>query len=132
MKQRILFICHGNICRSTMAEFVMKHLVKQAGREDEFEIASAATSREEIGHDTHYGTKEKLREKGVPKELWDDALEELPDPAEAIDAFLRAKLRGELDQREKKRLSDALLRRGFAWPDVKAGLNRLGAELYEE
>ena len=66
MKQRILFICHGNICRSTMAEFVMKHLVKQAGREDEFEIASAATSREEIGHDTHYGTKEKLREKGVP------------------------------------------------------------------
>ena len=62
---KILFICHGNICRSTMAEFVMKHLVKQAGREDEFEIASAATSREEIGHDTHYGTKEKLREKGV-------------------------------------------------------------------
>ena len=76
--------------------------------------------------------RERLREKGVPKELWDDALEELPDPAEAIDAFLRAKLRGELDQREKKRLSDALLRRGFAWPDVKAGLNRLGAELYEE
>ena len=76
--------------------------------------------------------REKLREKGVPKELWDDALEELPDPAEAIDAFLRSKIRGELDQREKKRLSDALLRRGFAWPDVKAGLNRLGAELYEE
>ena len=76
--------------------------------------------------------REKLREKGVPKELWDDALEELPDPAEAIDAFLRAKIRGELDQREKKRLCDALLRRGFAWPDVKAGLNRLGAELYEE
>ena len=74
----------------------------------------------------------KLREKGVPRELWDDALEELPDPAEAIDDFLRSKLRGELDQREEKRLSDALLRRGFAWPDVKAGLNRLGAELYEE
>lgn len=64
--EKLLFVCHGNICRSTMAEFVMKHLVKQAGREDEFEIASAATSREEIGHDTHYGTKEKLREKGVP------------------------------------------------------------------
>ena len=44
---KILFICHGNICRSTMAEFVMKDLVRRAGREKEFEIASAATSREE-------------------------------------------------------------------------------------
>ena len=44
---KILFVCHGNICRSPMAEYVMKKLVKDAGREDEFEIASAATSREE-------------------------------------------------------------------------------------
>ena len=76
--------------------------------------------------------REKLREKGVPRELWDDALDMLPDPEVSIDDFLRTKRRGELDQREKKRLADALLRRGFAWPDVKAGLNRLGAELYEE
>ncbi len=76
--------------------------------------------------------REKLREKGVPRELWEEAMEELPDPAEAIDAFLQAKCRGALDQREKKRLSDALLRRGFAWPDVRAGLTRLGAELPEE
>lgn len=76
--------------------------------------------------------REKLREKGVPRELWDMAMEDLPDPAEAIDTFLRTKLRGELDQREKKRLSDALLRRGFAWPDIRAGLNRLGAEIPQE
>lgn len=63
---RILFVCHGNICRSTMAEFVMKELVRQAGLEREFHIASAATSREEIGNDTHWGTKEKLREQGIP------------------------------------------------------------------
>lgn len=63
---KILFICHGNICRSTMAEFVMKDLVKKAGLEDEFLINSAATSREEIGADTHYGTKAKLREMGIP------------------------------------------------------------------
>ena len=63
---RILFICHGNICRSTMAEFVMKDLVKKAGREKEFEIASAATSREEIGNDIHYGTQNVLREKNIP------------------------------------------------------------------
>lgn len=62
----ILFVCHGNICRSTMAEFVMKELVRREGLDDAFYIASAATSREEIGNDTHWGTKEKLREKGIP------------------------------------------------------------------
>lgn len=61
---KILFICHGNICRSTMAEFVMKKLVADAGLD--WEIASAATSREEIGNDTHYGTKNVLRAKGIP------------------------------------------------------------------
>ena len=63
---RILFVCHGNICRSTMAEFVMRHLVEQAGRSDEFEIDSAATSREELGNDVHPGTRAKLERMGVP------------------------------------------------------------------
>ena len=62
----ILFICHGNICRSTMAEFYMKYIVEQAGLSDSIYIESAATSREEIGNDTHYGTKEKLDEMGIP------------------------------------------------------------------
>lgn len=76
--------------------------------------------------------KQKLFEKGVPRDLWDDALATLPDPAEAIDDYLRSKRRGELDEKEKKRLSDGLLRRGFAWGDIRAGLNRLGAEVWEE
>ena len=77
--------------------------------------------------------REKLYEKGVPRELWDDALDSLPDPAERIDRFLEHKLRGNpLDEKEKKRLSDALLRRGFSWSDIKAGLNRLGADLWED
>lgn len=63
---KILFVCHGNICRSTMAEFVMKDLVRRAGLADKFIINSAATSREEIGSDIHYGTKAKLREMGIP------------------------------------------------------------------
>lgn len=63
---KILMICHGNICRSTMAEFVMKDKVHKAGLDDCFYIESAATSREEIGNDTHPGTKRKLTEAGVP------------------------------------------------------------------
>ncbi len=62
----ILFICHGNICRSTMAESVMTYLMKQNNLSDEFHIQSAATSREEIGHSPHYGTVNKLREVGIP------------------------------------------------------------------
>lgn len=62
----ILFVCHGNICRSTMAESVMTHLVRQRHIEDQFQIASAATSREEIGNSPHYGTVGKLRAVGIP------------------------------------------------------------------
>lgn len=63
---RVLFICHGNICRSTMAQFVFQDMVDRAGRADEFIIDSAATSREEIGNPPHRGTVNKLREAGVP------------------------------------------------------------------
>ena len=86
--------------------------------------------------DLGYGparTREKLYEKGVPRELWDDALEQLPDNGEQIDRFLQNKLRGRTpDEREKKRLTDALLRRGYSWGDVKAAWNRLGSETWED
>lgn len=65
---KILFVCHGNICRSPMAEFVMKQLVREAGREQEFEIASAATSREEIGNDIYPPAKRCLAAHGIPYE----------------------------------------------------------------
>lgn len=63
---RILFICHGNICRSTMAESVLTELVRRAGHEGEFVIDSAATSTEEIGNPPHHGTVSKLAEVGIP------------------------------------------------------------------
>ena len=63
---RILFVCHGNICRSPMAEFVMKDLVKKAGREEDFQIASRACHRDALGSDTHYGTKEVLSRHQIP------------------------------------------------------------------
>ena len=64
-KKKIIFLCHGNICRSPMAEYVMKHLVKGQGRQEEFEITSGAVSREEIGNDIYPPAKRKLQEKGV-------------------------------------------------------------------
>lgn len=63
---KILFICHGNICRSPMAEFVLKHLTAQSNLTSEIHIASAATSTEEIGNDIHRGTKRKLTQMKVP------------------------------------------------------------------
>ena len=62
---KILFVCHGNICRSPMAEFVMKNLVNKKGMADQFEIASAATSTEEIGNPVYPPAKRKLKEHGI-------------------------------------------------------------------
>ena len=63
---KVLFVCHGNICRSTMAQFVFQDMVNKSGRQADFYISSAATSREEIGNGPHYGTVRKLRQEGVP------------------------------------------------------------------
>ena len=65
MKHKILFVCHGNICRSPMAEFVMKQLVEKSGLQDQFEIASAATSTEEIGNPVYPPARRKLAEHGI-------------------------------------------------------------------
>ena len=62
---KILFVCHGNICRSPMAEFVMKDIVAKAGRSAEFEIASAATSTEELGNPVYPPARAKLAEHGI-------------------------------------------------------------------
>lgn len=59
---KIMFVCHGNICRSPMAEFVLRDMVKKRGISEHFLIASSATSREEIGNGVHRGTKKKLAE----------------------------------------------------------------------
>ena len=62
---RILFVCHGNICRSPMAEFVMKNLARRAGRAAEFEIASAATSAEELGNPVYPPARRELARHGI-------------------------------------------------------------------
>ena len=62
---KILFVCHGNICRSPMAEFVMKELVRREGLQAQIQVASAATSTEEIGNPVYPPAREKLRQHGI-------------------------------------------------------------------
>ena len=89
----------------------------------------------------HYTTRgygaQKLRQefqrRGVPRELWDQALEEQSDPVDRVVSFLEKKLRGQTqDPKLLKRATDALLRRGFRWEEIKTGLARYGARIEEE
>ena len=77
--------------------------------------------------------RDELYRRGVPRDLWDEALETAPDPQESIAQVIAAKTKGAVpDEKERKRLSDLLLRRGFAWRDVRAALSALGAETEED
>ncbi len=98
--------------------------------------ANAARQVVERGVRRGYGERrirQMLYEKKIPRELWDEALQAVPPPEGPIDDYLRANLRGMLDQAGRKRVSDALARRGFSWSDISAGLRRYGdAEALEE
>lgn len=73
--------------------------------------------------------RDELYRRGVPRELWEDALAQAADPADAIDAFLQKKLAGKQpDRKEWKKVSDALVRRGYGWEEISAALRRYGAE----
>lgn len=82
-----------------------------------------------------YGTRklrDELYRRGVPREFWDEALEQCEDCSELLDAFLEKKLKGSRDPKEMKRASDALARRGYSWSEIREALNRYGAELDPE
>lgn len=83
-----------------------------------------------------YGSRKlrfELQRRGVPKELWDEALEEQDDPVDRVVRFLDSRLKGEKpDEKQLKRVTDALLRRGFGWGEVQSGLRRYGAEVEED
>ncbi|MEG1720478.1 MAG: regulatory protein RecX [Pseudoflavonifractor sp.] len=89
----------------------------------------------------HYSAKgygqrkiqDELWKRGVPREYWAPAQETAPPAEDGIDAFLRRKLKGEIpDQKDLKRVSDALARRGYRWDEIKDGIQRYGAEIGEE
>lgn len=132
--------------RALSKQELTRRLVKKGS--DAADAQAAADWLEEIGAVDdenyaaalvrHYGGKgygparvrEELRRRGVDRELWDSALEEMPEAAEILDKLLRK--RGDLsDPKERRRASDALLRRGFGWEQVKAALGRY-AELEED
>ena len=115
----------------------------EAGEE---EAAAICDRMEELGYlndadyaarvARHYSAKgygeRKLRDelyrRGVPRQLWDDALAQVQDPGEAIDAFVQKKLAGRTpDRKELKKVSDALARRGYSWSDISSALERYGA-----
>ena len=120
---------------------LQRRLVKKGA--EEADAQAAADWLEDIGavNDAayaaalvrHYGgkgygvarLKEELRHRGVPRELWEEALEELPDSSDILDALIRKKAReGLQDPREVKRVSDSLLRRGYSWGEVRSALSR--------
>ncbi len=73
--------------------------------------------------------RQELQRRGIPRELWEEALEELPEPEEKLDAFLAARLRDPKDRTQVQKVSAALIRRGFSWEEVRAALARFRAEL---
>lgn len=77
--------------------------------------------------------EQELYRRGIDKALWDGALAELPESGEAVEQFLKNKLKGRTPDRvERKKLADALLRRGFSWNEIRPALNKLGEEVFEE
>ena len=120
----------------------------EAGEE---EIASLCARMEELGflNDEAYAAqvvryysqkgcgehklRDELYRRGVPRDLWEDALDQAADPAEVIDAFVQKKLAGKTpDRKELKKVSDALARRGYGWEDISAALRRYGADGEED
>ena len=113
---------------------------RQAGQwlEDIGALDDAAYAAALVRHcaDLGYGParmRSKLYEKGVPRTLWEEAMSQAPGGGAAIDRFLKKKLQGRLpEEKEKRRLSDTLARRGFSWEEIRSAWGRLQVELPEE
>ena len=120
---KILFVCHGNICRSAMAECIMAHMVRERGLEEEIAVDSAATSTEEIGNPIYPPAARKLREKGVDRETAEAVLGEEEDETETVRGIIESgylrKLSGEDGYRK---VFAALARRGFRSADIRRAL----------
>lgn len=131
-----------------------KELIQRLEEKGELpeDAVTAADYLEEIGalNDLEYGRavvrhycgrgygvqklRMELQRRGVPRDLWEEALEEQSDPIQRVELFIERRLRGKQpeDEKEIKRVTDALMRRGFRWEEIRTGLARYGSELEEE
>ena len=131
-RKMLLKILEEKDCQPEQAEEIADWL------EDLGYLDDAAYAREvaELYTRKGYGVRkirDELYRRGVPRELWDEALEQIKeeDNASAIDAFLEKKLRGSHDPKDVKRASDALARRGYRWPEISDALRRYGMEVWD-
>ena len=113
---------------------VMEHLTRKGGDRELAE--DTAQWLEELGavdESAYAAAIARLQRRGIPQELWDDALALLPEGEEAIERFIRSKCKGKpLDRETQRKLAAALQRRGFSWQEIRPVLNRLGEEMAEE
>lgn len=106
--------------------------LEELGAVDEAGYAAALVRHYAASHYGKRRVEQELQRRGIPRELWDEALMQLPDPQAAIESYIAAKYRGRsLDFDERRRLSNALQRRGFDWHDIRPVLNALGEEICE-
>ena len=118
------------IAPDTIAEAV--DWLESLGAVDDAAYAGAVARHYAAGGYGPGRVRQELQKRGIPRELWDSALAQLPDSTAAIEKFLQSKLKGRTpDRTTLKKLSDALLRRGFSWNDIRPALNRLGEEIDE-
>ena len=127
----------------------LQDAARRSGLKAEEELGAICDRMEELGYLNegeyagrivrHYAAKgfgerkirDELYRRGVPRELWDEALSQIEDNGPAIDAFLEKKLKGSHDPKDVKRASDALARRGYRWPEISDALRRYGMEVYD-
>ena len=118
-------VCRDKYAAETVMQDTFVKFYENIGAVDDAAYAAAVVR--DYGR-RGYGpakVREELRRRGVPRELWDAAMEELPDSGAVLDALIQKKCRGELsDPREIKRVSDSLLRRGLSWGEVHSALSR--------
>ena len=129
-RKMLLKILEEKDCQPEQAEKIADWLEELGYLDDKRYAAEVAAFYTRKGYGARK-IRDELYRRGVPRELWDEALDQLEDNSQAIDAFLEKKLKGSHDPKDIKRASDALARRGFSWSEISDALRRYGREVWD-